>query len=103
LRAARLRIDGYRCVVPGCGRLAVVVDHIVSRKIGGTDTLDNLRSLCRAHDNQVKEAPSGIRRTDGKLMCATAIRNMRLHFDSTGPPSLPIINSFSNTRMRMRN
>jgi 5-methylcytosine-specific restriction endonuclease McrA len=68
LRAARLRIDGYRCVVPGCGRLAVVVDHIVSRKIGGTDTLDNLHSLCRAHDNQVKEAASGIRRTDGNLI-----------------------------------
>jgi 5-methylcytosine-specific restriction endonuclease McrA len=61
-------MDGYRCVVPGCNAPAVVVDHIVPRREGGSDALQNLRSLCRAHDNQVKEAASGIRRTDGKLI-----------------------------------
>lgn len=65
LRAERLRIDNYTCVVPGCGQLASVVDHITRRQDGGADDLANLRSLCRQHDNQVKEAPSGTRRSGG--------------------------------------
>jgi 5-methylcytosine-specific restriction endonuclease McrA len=52
LRQAALLRDLYRCVVPGCRRRAVRVDHIVARKDGGADTLDNLRSLCAEHDNQ---------------------------------------------------
>ena len=67
LRKQRLQMDNYRCVVPGCGAIAKRVDHIVSRKAGGTDTLDNLRSLCVAHDNAIKEDARGTRRTDGKL------------------------------------
>lgn len=67
LRAAALRRDGYVCVVPGCGARATHVDHIKRRRDGGTDTLDNLRSLCRVHDNQVKELPSGKRANAGKL------------------------------------
>ncbi len=38
--------------MPGCVRPAARVDHIVARKDGGADSLDNLRSLCAAHDNQ---------------------------------------------------
>jgi 5-methylcytosine-specific restriction endonuclease McrA len=52
LREQALRRDGSRCVVPGCNRRAVRVDHVVARKDGGVDTLDNLRSLCAEHDNQ---------------------------------------------------
>lgn len=55
LRAAALDRDGYRCASPGCPDRAVVVDHIVSRRDGGTDTLDNLRCLCRTHDSRLKE------------------------------------------------
>lgn len=63
MRAARLRIDGGRCVI--CGQRAVVVDHVVSRRAGGADALANLRSLCRAHDNGTKEDATGKRRSGG--------------------------------------
>jgi 5-methylcytosine-specific restriction enzyme A len=46
LRRQTLERDGGVCTVPGCGRAAVVADHIVSRKAGGADALPNLRSLC---------------------------------------------------------
>ncbi len=65
LRKACLVRDGYRCIV--CGERAVVVDHIVSRKAGGQDTLSNLRSLCRQHDNQCKEDAQGKRRSGNQF------------------------------------
>lgn len=68
LREARLELDGHRCVVPGCGQRATVVDHVVSRRAGGADVLWNLRSLCREHDDQVKERPGGKRANKGKLI-----------------------------------
>lgn len=68
LRKARFRIDRGTCTVPGCGQRASVVDHIIDRNAGGTDTLDNLRSLCRQHDNQIKEDGMGNRRTGGKAI-----------------------------------
>jgi 5-methylcytosine-specific restriction enzyme A len=68
LREERLRLDGYVCVVPGCGQRATVVDHVVSRRAGGANILSNLRSLCREHDDQVKERPGGIRANKGKLI-----------------------------------
>jgi 5-methylcytosine-specific restriction endonuclease McrA len=64
---AALQRDGFRCTVPGCGQRASVVDHIVSRRTAGADTLANLRSLCREHDNQVKERERGARRSAGKF------------------------------------
>jgi 5-methylcytosine-specific restriction endonuclease McrA len=60
LRQACLKRDGYACVM--CGEPAIVADHIISRKAGGTDALSNLRSLCREHDNRFKERPGGWRR-----------------------------------------
>ena len=45
-RARVLARDGHRCVIPGCDRRAFICDHIVSRKNGGSDGDDNLRSLC---------------------------------------------------------
>jgi 5-methylcytosine-specific restriction endonuclease McrA len=68
LRSARLKLDRHTCVVPGCGKRAVTVDHIVSRRVGGADVLSNLRSLCREHDQMVKERPSGKRGNAGKLV-----------------------------------
>lgn len=62
LRERALTRDGYRCAVLGCGRAAVVADHIVSRKAGGADALHNTRSLCRLHDNRFREGPTGKRR-----------------------------------------
>jgi len=67
LRAAALERDRYCCVVPGCAQPAKVVDHIVSRRAGGPDALQNLRSLCVGHDAQVKELSDGRRRNGGKL------------------------------------
>lgn len=63
LRSACLERDGHRCV---CGSRAFIVDHIKSRRAGGTDTLDNLRSLCRTCDNRVKEF-KGRRKNSGSL------------------------------------
>ncbi len=57
LRRQTLERDGGRCVL--CGRPAVVADHVVSRKAGGADALHNLRSLCRLHDNRLREGPTG--------------------------------------------
>jgi 5-methylcytosine-specific restriction endonuclease McrA len=68
LREERLKYDRHRCVVPGCGQPAVVVDHIQPRLAGGPDSLWNLRSLCREHDNAVKERPGGKRANEGKLV-----------------------------------
>jgi 5-methylcytosine-specific restriction endonuclease McrA len=63
LRRSALHRDNHTCVIPGCGLKAIVVDHITSRRNGGTDRLANLRSLCRYHDNQLKEF-NGKRRND---------------------------------------
>lgn len=67
LREAALRRDLYTCVVPGCGQQAQVVDHVVARRAGGADHLDNLRSLCKEHDHTVKERSTGQRANAGKL------------------------------------
>lgn len=62
LRAAVFERDGFKCVVPGCGRGAIVCEHIVSRRSGGADAMNNLCSLCRDHDNRFKEEANGVRR-----------------------------------------
>lgn len=67
LRAARLRLDKYTCTVPGCSERATHVDHIVSPRNGGADSLANTRSLCASHDAQVKEDTAGKRRSGGKM------------------------------------
>jgi 5-methylcytosine-specific restriction enzyme A len=61
LRRQTLERDRGVCTVPGCGRAAVVADHIVARKAGGADALHNTRSLCRLHDNRFREDPTGRR------------------------------------------
>jgi hypothetical protein len=61
------RRSGGMCEVPGCNRPGKIVDHVRTRTDGGPDTPDNLRHLCRYHDNQVKEDARGKRRSDGKL------------------------------------
>ena len=68
LRAECIARDGGRCTVPACRTptYRLTADHIVSRRNGGPDTLENLRTLCLTHDAQVREAPSGQRRNDGR-------------------------------------
>jgi hypothetical protein len=51
LRAAALMRDPV-CVTPGCSQAARVADHIVPRRQGGADSLDNLRCLCIECHNQ---------------------------------------------------
>jgi len=42
--------DELICQTPGCYAQAQEVDHIVPKAMGGTDEMDNLRSLCsRCH------------------------------------------------------
>jgi 5-methylcytosine-specific restriction endonuclease McrA len=62
-----LKRDNYTCVVVGCGDNAIIADHIVSRRNGGADVMSNLRSLCRRHDNQVKENEHGKRKSNGNF------------------------------------
>ena len=62
LRLRVLQRDRYRCFMPGCTERAIIADHIVSRRNGGSDGMSNLRSCCRTHDNRFKEDASGVRR-----------------------------------------
>jgi 5-methylcytosine-specific restriction endonuclease McrA len=62
LRAQVLTRDHYQCTAPDCKAKASVVDHITSRRNGGTDTMSNLRSLCQSCDSSIKELASGQRR-----------------------------------------
>lgn len=68
LRGARLRLDLFTCVVPGCCQPAYAVDHILARRAGGSDALDNLRSLCKPHDHAIKEGSTGRRANGGRLV-----------------------------------
>ncbi len=69
LRTDALRRDHWTCTVPGCRARATHVDHIRRRPHSPTptaeDVLTNLRSLCAAHDAQMKELASGERRNAG--------------------------------------
>lgn len=68
LRAAVLHRDCHTCVTPGCRKRAEVVDHIVPRKQGGSDSVANLRSLCRSCDNQShREKPAGGPKTGARV------------------------------------
>ena len=67
LRGLALARDQYVCVVPGCGRPAQYVDHIVARQDGGRDELGNLRSLCAQCDGSIKERPDRRRKNGGEL------------------------------------
>jgi 5-methylcytosine-specific restriction endonuclease McrA len=72
LRTAAFARDHDTCVVPGCNQRAIAVDHIKARKAGGADQLGNLRSLCKQHDNQVKEYKGKRRNTAFKVTGARA-------------------------------
>lgn len=78
--AVRKRSRGV-CEVPGCGQPGKVVDHIAGRRRGGSDTLTNLRHLCRRHDNQIKEGPNGRRKSGGTPRA--------IGCDATGAPRDP--------------
>jgi 5-methylcytosine-specific restriction endonuclease McrA len=57
-----MRRDGNRCQIggPSCLRWASEVDHVVPRIAGGTDSLDNLRSVCKpCHKRRLVDAIRG--------------------------------------------
>lgn len=72
LRLRRLQQDHFQCTVEGCHQPAAIVEHTVTRPDTPdpceVDRIDLLRSLCRQHDNQVKERKAGQpeRRSGGK-------------------------------------
>lgn len=78
LRQAVFDRDGPMCAVPTCKCRAVVVDHIVSRRNGGTDDVGNLRGLCAAHDARVKEDATGARRNGGRFEPRSCHSSQRL-------------------------
>ncbi|NEP79264.1 MAG: DEAD/DEAH box helicase family protein [Okeania sp. SIO3B3] len=49
-------IDKYgnspQCKWEGCNKLADTVDHIVARRNGGSDEIENLQPLCREHNSK---------------------------------------------------
>lgn len=48
--------DGGRCVVPGCGHWRFIdVHHLVPRRRGGLNRLENLACLCTAHHRAIHE------------------------------------------------
>lgn len=65
-RARILQRDGGRCTAVWdgfrCESTATIVDHIKRRRDGGDESDGNLRSLCRACDNRLKEKWDGSRR-----------------------------------------
>lgn len=74
LRKACFERDGYRCTVAGCRQRGCVADHIETRPnvphLTPKDRLENLRTLCKTHDGQVKErkAGQGQRARDGAFV-----------------------------------
>jgi hypothetical protein len=79
LCAAVARRSRGVCEAPICISPAKVVDHVVSRRNGGPDILDNLRHLCRRHDNAIKENRHGERARGGVMIGC----------DATGMPTDP--------------
>lgn len=70
LRQQALHRDHGRCVF--CNEVGNIVDHIERRPQGAenpttADRLDNLRTLCRKHDNMLKERKNGLRARNGEL------------------------------------
>lgn len=74
LKRATHERDGWKCVVPGCTTPThrLTCDHIKRRpnvsQPTAFDVIGNTRTLCGNHDARIKEAPSGKRRGNGKLV-----------------------------------
>ncbi len=61
LRDAQLAREPYcrPCLLEGKGLVeASTADHVIPRRQGGEDALENLRSLCTAHHNYTRGAES---------------------------------------------
>ena len=70
---------------------------IVSRRVGGPDTLANLRLLCPNHDNQIKEGPQGGRRGRGRLVVKGCYRR-----ETRSPSRLIFRRSFPSAGWSLR-
>jgi 5-methylcytosine-specific restriction endonuclease McrA len=79
----RLRIlarDPY-CTEPGCTAPSTTVDHIVSRRMGGTDDEHNLRGVCascNARKSVYVEGALGLRKTK-RIKHALRLMPVSLH------------------------
>jgi 5-methylcytosine-specific restriction endonuclease McrA len=45
---------GNKCIVPGCNRIDVQMDHVIPLSLGGTHTIDNVQPLCTHHNTSKK-------------------------------------------------
>ena len=43
-----LKRDGYSCQICGTDEGEMHVDHVIPRKVGGDNSMDNLRVLCKS-------------------------------------------------------
>jgi hypothetical protein len=41
---------GNKCIVPGCDRTDITMDHVIPLALGGTHTVDNVQPLCLFHN-----------------------------------------------------
>jgi 5-methylcytosine-specific restriction endonuclease McrA len=65
LRAKQIQREPWcrACLLEGVLVPAVIADHIIPRRDGGPDELDNLQSLCRHHHNKTRGEES-VRNSD---------------------------------------
>lgn len=42
---------GHRCIVPGCNRTDVTMDHVVPVELGGKTSIENIQPLCQYHNS----------------------------------------------------
>jgi len=87
VRRAVYERDGGRCTFTGvdearCGsRVRIELDHIVPVARGGESTVDNVRTLCRAHNQHAAEQVFGDVFMDAKRERAKAAQQARVQGD----------------------
>ena len=84
LRRECMRRDDWHCVecgrpvsdrVPEWADNRAHMAHIVSRGAGGSDTLENVRTLCKRHHSVGEHNPKSVRsKSQATLFCGLAVK-----------------------------
>lgn len=75
-RRLRLRVfdrDNYRCTVCGKAGRRLECDHLVRREDGGTDEMENLRTVCRGCHIELNAAANRVHHVDGQAEWSAAL------------------------------